>query len=75
MRFLPQAKAALVLKEGGVDLVRLREGDVQPVESLFAYPYGRLSMGALARAKSLAIRPDGIPEALSRSACDMLPVP
>jgi hypothetical protein len=55
VRFLPQAKAALVLQAGGAKLIRLAQGDVAPVESLFAYPYGRLSKQALEKAEPLAI--------------------
>jgi hypothetical protein len=60
VRFLPQAKAALLLGDSGVSLLRLAAGDVKPVDSLFAYPYGRLAKAALSRAEPLAIRPDEV---------------
>lgn len=62
-RFLPIARHALV--DVGDDLIRidLQEGDVEPIETVLAYPYGRLvdpaivgrgeRLGAEARAKAL----------------------
>jgi hypothetical protein len=57
VRFLEQAKSALVLQDGRVSLVRLAAGDAQPAESLFAYPYARLSKAALKKAEPLAVDP------------------
>lgn len=42
LRFLPVAKRLLVLKDGRALLIELADGDVEQVESLLAYPYGRL---------------------------------
>src|SRR6185369_9910079 len=53
VRFLPHAKSALLLDGDKVSLIELGAGDVTPVESLFAYPYGTLSKSALARAKPI----------------------
>jgi hypothetical protein len=52
-RFLPQAKTALILTNRELRLLELEPGDVQEVTSLFAYPVGRLSSRAAARAVSL----------------------
>lgn len=49
VRFLPQAKSALIVQGDGISLVRLQDGDVTPVESMLAYPYGHLSKAAVAR--------------------------
>jgi hypothetical protein len=48
-RFLPQASALLVDTGEDVVLLQLASDDVEPVETLFAYPYGRLR------------RPDSLP--------------
>jgi len=55
VRFLTKARAALVVQGDSVSLIRLKEGDVAPVESMFAYPYGRLAKAALARAAQLKV--------------------
>ena len=41
-RFLPQARALLVDMGEDVLLLQFDAGDVEPVETIFAYPYGRL---------------------------------
>jgi hypothetical protein len=55
VRFLDKARAALLVEGDTVSLIRLAEGDVAPVESLFAYPYGRLAGQALSRAQPLKV--------------------
>lgn len=55
VRFLTKAKAALMVQGDSVSLIRIQAGDVAPVESMFAYPYGRLSKAALARAEPLKV--------------------
>lgn len=52
-RFLPQARTACIVAEGAVRIVELGQGDVEPVESLFAYPMGRLAPAAVSRARPL----------------------
>lgn len=52
-RFLPMAKLLLVLEKDDVKLVEVPEGGVDPVESLFAYPYGKLKDPAAAKVISL----------------------
>lgn len=42
-RFLPQARALLVDADDALRLIAVDPARVEPVESLFAYPYGRLS--------------------------------
>lgn len=44
-RFLPQASSAIWLTDDRVLTARLVPGDVDPVDSLFAYPMGRLRIG------------------------------
>lgn len=41
-RFLPVAEILLVLHDDHVDLVHLDQAHIEPVESLFAYPIGKL---------------------------------
>lgn len=41
-RFLPMAKALLVDRGERVTMIAVEPEDVEPVETLFAYPYGRL---------------------------------
>jgi hypothetical protein len=53
VRFLPQAKSALVLQGDTVSLIRLTDGDVVPVQSLFAYPFGKLTKDALNKARPI----------------------
>ena len=53
VRFLPQAKSTLLVQGDKISLIRLKAGDVTPVESLLAYPYGKLSKGAIARAEPI----------------------
>lgn len=55
VRFLPQARAALVFSGNGIDVIQLAQGDVAELDSLFAYPYGRLSAAALGKALPLKI--------------------
>lgn len=55
-RFLPQAAAALVITGADVRQVQLEEGDVEPVESVFAYPMGRLTEKAIGRAHPAALK-------------------
>ncbi|MBP6899968.1 MAG: hypothetical protein KBC73_07775 [Burkholderiaceae bacterium] len=43
VRFLPQARCVLWIADSGVQQALLQPGDVQPVDSLFAYPMGRLA--------------------------------
>ncbi|MET0377626.1 MAG: acyl-CoA dehydrogenase family protein [Spongiibacteraceae bacterium] len=53
-RFLPIAKIALIDTGDDVLLLDIKAGDVKPVESLFAYPYGRfITPPDLSRAKRL----------------------
>ena len=56
VRFLPQAKSALILGDEEVRLLALMPGDVEELESLFGYPMGRLTSAAAARAKSIGNR-------------------
>lgn len=42
-RFLPQAQLLVVLQDDHVDLIRVDPAKVAPLESLLAYPYGRLT--------------------------------
>ena len=46
--FLPLARAVLRIGEAGVEAATLAEGDVETVESLHAYPMGRLAREDLA---------------------------
>jgi hypothetical protein len=55
-RFLAQAKSALILDDQAVQLVSIKDGDVEEVESLFGYPMGRLKPAATARAKCIGAR-------------------
>jgi alkylation response protein AidB-like acyl-CoA dehydrogenase len=41
-RFLPMARVLVILRDDGASLVHLDGASVEPVESLLAYPYGRL---------------------------------
>ena len=50
-RFLPQARTAILADEGGVRLLEVTPGDVEAVESMFAFPMGRLTSDAVARAR------------------------
>jgi Acyl-CoA dehydrogenase, C-terminal domain len=43
VRFLPQARSALVLSNGAVVVLDMSEHPVIPVDSIFAYPYGRFA--------------------------------
>jgi len=52
-RYLPMAKLLLVLDADDVRLVEVPEDGVEPVETLFAYPYGRLKDPAAAKATRL----------------------
>ena len=54
-RFLAQARTAIVLAAGHASIVSLGDGDAVPVESLFAFPMGRLAdpMACLARAERI----------------------
>lgn len=54
IRFLAQAKTALLANETGVKLLALEAGDAVEVESIFAYPMARLTEAAAARARPLA---------------------
>lgn len=54
-RFLPGAASALLVDADGVRALVLNQGDVQVVESLFAFPMGILSSDAAARALPTAI--------------------
>lgn len=58
VRFLPQAEAALIVTDTGLGLLAVAAGDVEPVQSLFAYPYGRLAPGAAARAVPIEADPE-----------------
>jgi alkylation response protein AidB-like acyl-CoA dehydrogenase len=42
VRFLPMARTVLAADDGHVTVARLQAGDVEPAESLFAYPMGLL---------------------------------
>ena len=57
-RFLPQARALLVETDEDVLLIEVDPDDVEPVETLFAYPYGRLrrleGLGTTALGKAFA---------------------
>lgn len=61
-RFLPMARHLLVLRDDDALLVSLGDAPVEPVESLMAYPYGRLasldglSMQTLGNAADLSRR-------------------
>jgi hypothetical protein len=61
-RFLPQANSALIATDSGVRLLEIASGDVENVESLFAYPVGHLRPCAIARAMAL---PDACSAVLS----------
>lgn len=52
-RFLPMAKLLLVLEPGDAKLVEVPAGSVEHVETLFAYPYGRLRDPGAATVTSL----------------------
>ena len=54
-RFLAEARTAILLDPDGASMVTLEAGDAVPVESLFAYPMGRLvdPMACRARARRL----------------------
>lgn len=52
-RFLPQARALLVEADDDVLLIEVNPDDVEPVETLFAYPYGRLRRAEGTVARSL----------------------
>jgi Acyl-CoA dehydrogenase, C-terminal domain len=52
-RFAPIAKTALIEVEDDFLLVDLRAGDVDPIDTLLAYPYGRISDAARARGRAL----------------------
>lgn len=41
-RYLPMASLLLVLEDGGVRMIEVTSDAIEPVETLFAYPYGRL---------------------------------
>lgn len=47
IRFLPVARSVVHIGEGGVKRAVLNPNAVSPVDSLFAYPMGRLAAGAL----------------------------
>jgi hypothetical protein len=53
-RFVPMAKTVLVIDGDKVGVVHPEAGDVEAVESLFAYPIGRLKSGLAARQLSSA---------------------
>jgi alkylation response protein AidB-like acyl-CoA dehydrogenase len=52
-RYLPMARLLLVLEADDVKLVEVPAGGVSPVETLFAYPYGKLTDPAAAKVTSL----------------------
>lgn len=53
VRFLPQAKAVLIVGDDDAKLLTLGPGDVIEVESIFGYSMGKLAPRAAARAKPL----------------------
>lgn len=55
VRYLPMAKTVLIECESHVRAIKLGAEDVDPVATPFAYPYGRLSEGAIRRADSLNV--------------------
>jgi alkylation response protein AidB-like acyl-CoA dehydrogenase len=52
-RYLPMAGLLLVLKGDGVRMIEVMPDQVEPVETLFAYPYGRLRDPVAATGKLL----------------------
>lgn len=56
VRFLPQARTALILGDEEVRLLSIQPGDVEELESLFGFPMGRLTADAAARAISVGTR-------------------
>ncbi len=52
-RFLPQAKTVFWIQPGSVHIIRIEDGDVEALPSLFGYPMGRLNAQTLARAERL----------------------
>ena len=60
-RFLPQARAALMEKDGDVLYFEIPEGSVEEVESIFAYPMGKFKeLPDLSKATKLG--PDAVPK-------------
>jgi hypothetical protein len=59
-RFLPQARTALFLSHGEVRRLKILPGDVEPLESVFAYPIGRLTSRAVGRAEVVENQSDAL---------------
>lgn len=72
-RFLAQARTAVVLGEDHASIFSLEAGDVVPVESIFAFPMGRLADPAacLARAERIEDRDPVRRSALLATACEL----
>ncbi len=52
-RYLPMAKVLVVLEERDAHLIRVAASAVVPVETILAYPYGRLRLAAQPQAERL----------------------
>lgn len=72
-RFLAEARTAILLDADGASVVALEPGDAAPVDSLFAYPMGRLVDPAACRARAKRLdAPDQVRRAaLLAMACEL----
>jgi hypothetical protein len=72
-RFLAEARTAIVLQAEAAFVIALEDGDAVPVESLFAFPMGRLVDPAACLARAERMEDHGLVRrtALAATACEL----